>query len=60
MLPKVKGGGRGRVGGGGGGWGGEGEGGGGRLPVGIPARGKKQYPESFYNMDTDVNSYSVG
>ena len=47
MLPKVKG-------------GGEGEGGVGRLPVGIPSRGKKQYPESFYNMDTDVNSYSVG
>ena len=40
--------------------GGEGEGGGGRLPIGIPSRGKKQYPESFYNMETDVNSYSVG
>ena len=52
MLPKVKGGGEGE--------GGEGEGGGGRLPVGIPSRGKKQYPESFYNMETDVNSYSVG
>ena len=39
---------------------GEGEGGGGTLPVGIPSRGKKQYPESFYNMETDVNSYSVG
>ena len=39
---------------------GGGEGGGGRLPIGIPSRGKKQYPESFYNMETDVNSYSVG
>ena len=48
ILPKVKGG------------GGKGEGGGGMLPVGIPSRGKQQYPESFYNMETDVNSYSVG